>query len=173
MRRKSRHGGILPLIILTALLQAGCVTIGRVWLPPAFTPASRTITVYENHEIPEDCGISTGKYLCIDGYTFAHIFVEFEQHGPDEKPLDMGVVFAPDSHGRFGARRYFNFEHNFEGTATPQMITLSGEGCWHGSPHDRSSYVARLPVMGPYLQVFPFNHHTAPRKFSVVIYLTR
>jgi hypothetical protein len=52
------------------------------------------------------------------------------------------------------------------------MITLSGKSSWHGSPHNKSTYTARLPVMGPYMQVFPFNHHNAPRNISVVIYLT-
>ena len=42
-----------------------------------------------------------------------------------------------------------------------------------GSPHNKSSYIARFPIMGPYLQVFPSNGHGEPRKFSVVLYLTR
>jgi len=173
MHRSRRHSAILALPLLSALLHAGCVTVGKVWLPPAFERASRTIIVYDGHEIPAHCGISAGQYLRADGYRFANVFVEFEQHSADEKPLDLGVVFAPDPHGRFGARRYFTFEGNVDGAAKPQMITLSGERCWHGAPHDKSSFVARLPVLGPYLQVFPYNHHSSPRRFSVVIYLTR
>lgn len=136
-------------------------------------PASKTVTVYDDAPIGADTGISTGSCLDVDGWRYANVFVEFEQHGPDEKPLSLGVVFAPDAGGKRGSRRYFNFEENFPGEANPRMITLSGKGSWHGSPHDKSSYVARLPVMGPYLQVFPYNHHSAPRNFTVVIYLTR
>lgn len=140
---------------------------------PGTAPCSRTVTVYDGADIGADTGISTGSFIGVDGYRYANVFVEFEQNGPDEKPLSLGVVFAPDAGGAHGARRYFNFEDNFKGEADPRMITLSGKGSWHGSPHDKSSYVARLPVMGPYLQVFPYNHHVAPRKFTVVIYLAR
>lgn len=139
----------------------------------AVTQASKMVTVYDDTPIGADMGISTGSCLEVDGWRYANVFVEFEQHGPDEKPLSLGVVFAPEAGGKCGARRYFTFEENFSGEADPRMITLSGKGSWHGSPHDKSSYVARLPVMGPYLQVFPYNHHSAPRKFSIVIYLTR
>lgn len=123
--------------------------------------------------VRDGAGVSPGGYLDLDGRRHADVFVWFEQHGPDERPLSLGVVFAADPGGRRGARRYSGFEENFAGEADPRMITLSGEGSRHGSPHDKSSYVARLPVMGPYLRVFPYNHHSAPRKFSVVIYLTR
>jgi hypothetical protein len=53
------------------------------------------------------------------------------------------------------------------------MITVTGRGTWHGRPHDRSSGIARLPIMAPYVQVFPFNHHGAPRRISIVLYLTK
>lgn len=135
--------------------------------------ASKTVTVRDGAAIGADAGVSPGGYLDLDGRRHADVFVWFEQHGPDERPLSLGVVFAADPGGRRGARRYSGFEENFAGEADPRMITLSGEGGRHGSPHDKSSYVARLPVMGPYLRVFPYNQHSAPRKFSVVIYLTR
>ena len=135
---------------------------------------SKTVVIYEDAVISGNTGISTGFYTPIDGYRYVNVFVEFEQHQPDEEPVSLGVVFAHDPQGRWGARRYYNFEGNMAASpADPQMITLSGRNSWHGSPHDRSSYIARLPVMGPYLQVFPFNHHSQERKCSVVLYLTK
>lgn len=83
----------------------------------------------------------------------------------------MGAIFAHDATGGIGAREYFNFEQNFDAPAAPQMITLSGKGTWHGHPQYISSYIARLPVMGPYMQVFPFNHHDEVRTFSIKLYL--
>ncbi len=137
-------------------------------------PLARTkvITFYRNHLIPAGIGISSGRYTSVRGYRYINIFVEFEQTSADEKPVSLGVVFAPERSGECGARRYFNFEQNFSSPAHPQMITLSGEGSWHGSPHNKSSYIARFPVMGPYIQVFPFNHENKDRKITIKAYLS-
>lgn len=132
---------------------------------------TKTISIYDNHLIPANTGISTGVYTEVDGYRYVNVAVEFEQKEPKEEPVSLGVVFAHSSYGELGARRYFTFEENFTAPADPQMITVSGRGSWHGHPHDKSSYIARLPIMGPYLQVFPFNHHNQERTFSIVLYL--
>lgn len=174
----------------------GCFVVGLIILIGSFAPAespmkakekepimieahpcrcladTKVITFYENHTIPAGIGISSGVYTNIDGYRFINIFVEFEQLAAHEKPVSLGVKFAFTSDGKQGSRRYFNFEQNFTGTAHPQMITLSGEGSWHGAPHNKSSYIARLPVMGPYVQVFPFNHEAKDRKITIKAYLT-
>jgi hypothetical protein len=134
--------------------------------------ASKVITFYDNHTIPANVGISSGMYTKVDGYRHINIVVEFEQAADDEKPVSLGVVFAYSSDGKQGARRYFNFEQNYSTPANPQMITLSGANSWHGSPHNRSSYMARFPVMGPYIQVFPFNHEGKDRKITIKAYLT-
>ena len=51
------------------------------------------------------------------------------------------------------------------------MISVSGDGTWHGSPHNISSYMIRLPIMGPFVQVFPFNRAPIERTVSVWAYL--
>jgi hypothetical protein len=133
---------------------------------------TKTITIYENDTIPANIGISTGVYTNVDGYRYVNIAVEFEQNAANESPVSLGVVFAHSSTGQWGAGRYFTFEENFSAPANPQMITLTGGNSWHGPPHNKSSYIARLPIMGLYLQVFPFNHHSETRRFSIVLYLT-
>jgi len=135
-------------------------------------PMSKIISVYDNAVIPGSRGISTGTYTSVDGYRYVNISVEFEQNAAEEAPLSLGVVFALDATGKLGSRRYITYDQTFSEPADPQMITISGKGCWHGSPHNKSSYIARFPVIGPYLQVFPFNNHGEPRKFSVALYLT-
>lgn len=131
-----------------------------------------TVVIYEDEAIPANTGISTGMYTDVDGYRYVNITVEFEQKTEAEAPVSLGVVFAHDSNGKWGARRYFNFDQNFAAPVHPQMITLSGEKSWHGHPHDKSTYIARLPVMAPFIQVFPVNHHDSPRQIDVVLYLT-
>jgi hypothetical protein len=136
-------------------------------------PISEIIAIYDNAQIPGGTGISKGSYTKVDGYRYVNIAVEYQQESAAEAPLSLGVVFAYDPNGKLGSRRYFTFEQNFAAPADPQMITVSGKNCWHGSPHNKSSYIARFPIMGPYLQVFPSNGHGEPRKFSVVLYLTK
>jgi hypothetical protein len=144
----------------------GCVTAN------CCKAKTKTITIYDGHSIPANTGISTGVYTAVDGYRYVNIAVEFEQKTPAEEPVALGVIFAHSESGKWGSRRYFTFDQNFPGKADPQMITVSGKASWHGHPHDKSSYIARLPIMGPFLQVFPFNHHNEARKLSVVLYLT-
>jgi len=111
-------------------------------------------------------------YTEVDGYRYINIFVEFEQEEASEEPVSLGVMFAFSTGGQVGSRRYFTFEENFEGEADPQMITLSGKNSWHGAQWKKSSYTARLPIMGPYVQVFPFNHEKKDRKISITAYIT-
>ncbi|GAH13348.1 unnamed protein product [marine sediment metagenome] len=82
------------------------------------------------------------------------------------------MIFAFSPGGKCDSHRYFNFEENFTGTADPQMITLTGKASWHGEQHKKSSYTARLPIMGPYVQVFPYNHENKDRKLNIIAYLT-
>jgi hypothetical protein len=133
---------------------------------------TKIITFYEEYMIPGGVGVSSGVYTNVDGYRHINIFVEFEQQEADEELVSLGVVFAFGPSGKHGSRRYFTFEENFEGTADPQMITLSGRGSWHGTQWKKSSYTARLPIMGPYVQVFPFNHEKKDRMLNIMAYLT-
>ena len=140
---------------------------------PCQCPAlTKVITFYENDTIPAGTGISSGVYKNVDGYRFINITVEFEQVTADEKPVSLGVMFAYSASGNLGSRRYFNFEQNFTEDADPQMITLSGKNSWHGSPPNKSSYTARLPIMGPYVQVFPFNLEPKVRRITIKAYLS-
>ena len=156
----------LSFCIIMSLTLQGCVTAN------CCLAKTKTITIYNDHSIPANTGISSGVYTEVEGYRYVNITVEFEQKTATEGPIALGVMFAHSQNGKWGSRRYFAFDQNFSGIADPQMITITGKASWHGHPHDKSSYIARLPVMGPFLQVFPFNHHNEARKLSVVLYLT-
>ena len=163
MQRKN----ILYAFAFIALIFQGCSTTSD-----CCGIKTKTIAIYEDDTIPANRGISTGIYTEVDGYRYVNIAVEFEQNAAQEEPMSLGVVFAHDQAGKWGARRYFTFEENFSGPANPQMITVTGNSSWNGNPRNKSTYIARFPVMGPYIQVFPFNRHSEERSFSIVLYLT-
>ena len=135
---------------------------------PACTNVVKFMT---DHEVAPSIGISLPPYTGIDGYRHINIFVRFSQAAADEAPVDLGVIFAFDANGAMGARRYVNLEHNVSGPQSTNFVEVSGQGSWHGSPHNISTYVARFPVMGPFVQVFVYNRAPVKRKVSVWGYL--
>jgi hypothetical protein len=135
---------------------------------PACTSVVKFLT---GHTIPASVGISVGTYANVDHYRHLNIFVRFSQAAADEAPVDLGVIFAFDAAGDMGARRYVNLEENLSGPQSTNFIEVSGQGSWHGSPHNISTYVARFPVMGPFAQVFVYNRAATPRTVTVWGYL--
>jgi hypothetical protein len=81
------------------------------------------------------------------------------------------VIFAFDANGAMGSQWYANLETNVPGPQKVSFIEVSGAGTWHGSLHNISSYAARLPVMGLFVEVFVYNRAPFPRKVSVWVYL--
>jgi hypothetical protein len=134
---------------------------------PCNPACTRIIKFMTNHNVPASIGLSLPPYKNIDGYRFISIFVQFDQNEADEAPVDLGVMFAFDSAGKLGARRYVNLQANLPGPQSTNFIEVSGSGSWHGSPHNISSYVAHFPVLGPYVQVFVYNRAPIKRVVSV------
>jgi hypothetical protein len=135
---------------------------------PACTTVVRFMT---DQEVAPSVGISIPGYDEVDGYRHINIFVRFTQEKADEASVDLGVVFAFDRQGTMGARRYVNLEENVASPQGTSFIEVSGRGTWHGSPHNISTYIARLPVMGPFVEVFVYNRAPVKRKVSVWGYL--
>ena len=138
---------------------------------PCNPACSNVVKFMTDHELPSSVGISLPPYDKIDGYRYINIFVQFSQEKADEGPVDLGVIFAFDTKGTLGARRYVNLEENVSGPQSTNFIEVSGSGTWHGSPHNISSYVARIPVMGPFIEVFIYNRAPIKRTVSVWGYL--
>ncbi len=132
---------------------------------------TKVVKFMTDHEVPPNVGISLPPYTNIDGYRYINVFVRFNQEEADEAPVDLGVIFAFDAQGTMGARRYVNLEDNLPGPQSTQFIEVSGSGAWHGSQWNVSSYLARFPVMGPFVQVFVYNRAAEKRKVSVWGYL--
>lgn len=138
---------------------------------PCSHPCTEVIELLTDHEVPANTGISVPPYTEIDGYRHVNIFVRFTQEEADEPPVDLGVIFAFDENGTMSARRYVNLEENLPRPQSTNFIEVSGHGAWHGSQWKVSSYLARFPIMGPYLQVFVYNRAGKERKVSVWAYL--
>jgi len=136
-----------------------------------YPPCTKVVKLMTDREVPANIGISLPPYCEVDGYRHINIFVQFTQQRPDEPPVDLGVIFAFDAGGTMGARWYVNLEANVPGPQRLNFIEVSGAGTWHGSPHNISTYAVRLPVMGPFVEVFVYNRAPIARKVSVWAYL--
>jgi hypothetical protein len=134
-------------------------------------PCTQVIKFMTRQSIDPNIGISEGPYTDIDGYRHINIFVQFTQKKSDEPPVDLGVMFAFDVNGKLAARCYVNLEPNDPTPQGTNFIEISGSGTWHGTPHNISSYVARFPVLGPFVQVFVYNRASVKRTVDVWGYL--
>jgi hypothetical protein len=138
---------------------------------PCNPACTKVVKFMTDHEVQPNIGISLPPYTSIDGYRYINLFVQFTQASADEPSVDLGVIFAFDASGTMGARRYVSLDQNLSGPQSTNFIEVSGQGSWHGSPHNISSYLARFPVMGPFIEVFIYNRAATVRKVTVWGYL--
>lgn len=132
---------------------------------------TRVIKFMTDQEVPPETGLNMGPYSSVDGYRYVNLTVRFSQETAEEAPVDLGLVFAFDAAGTMGARCLVDLE---DSTGSPQrtsFVEVSGEGTWHGTPHNISSYAARVPVMAPFVEVFVYNRAPITRTVSVWGYL--
>lgn len=136
----------------------------------AQTPG-RLLTIFNRALVPANTGISTttGGYD-VDGYRYANVFVEWDQNAGTEGPVALSIGFSLDATGLQVAWRYRTFEENVVGPPDEQIMWVDGAHSWNGK---KSSYVGRVPIMGPRLWVGVYNRDaTLDRKVSVRVYLT-
>jgi hypothetical protein len=138
---------------------------------PCIPACSKVVKFMTDHTLPPGAGISLPPYTSIDGYRHLTIFVRFSQEADDEPPVELGVMFAFDALGAMAARHYVNLAQNLGAPQPVNFIEVSGAGSWHGSPHNISSYMARFPVLGPFVEVFLYNRAPISRTVSVWGYL--
>ena len=138
---------------------------------PCSHPCTKVIKFMTNRSVPANTGISIPPYQSCDGFSFINITLRFSQLAANEAPVDLGVIFAFDQNGDMGSRRYTNLENNVPAQQPINFIDVTGNNSWHGSPHNISTYTVRLPIMGPWVQVFPFNRHSLKRTVTIWGYL--
>lgn len=132
---------------------------------------TKVIQFLNGIEVPANVGTSAGLYQSVDGFRFINVLVQFSQEQRSELPVDLGVMFAFDASGKMGARHYVNLEENLSRPQPTHMIEITGNDTWHGNPYNISTYVARLPIMGPFAQVIVNNRATVKRTVTVWAYL--
>jgi hypothetical protein len=113
-------------------------------------PCAKTLKFMTDNTVPANIGVSTGKYLNAEGYRHINIFVKFSQDTANELAVDLGMMFAFNENGAMASRRYVNLESNVASPQATNFIEVSGAGSWHGAQWKTSSYIARLPIMGPF-----------------------
>jgi hypothetical protein len=88
--------------------------------------------------------------------------------------IPAGIGISTGSYTNVDGYRFINITVEFEQkTAGEKPVSLGVVFAFDaGSPHNKSSYTARLPIMGPYVQVFPFNQEHKARKFTIKAYLS-
>jgi hypothetical protein len=138
---------------------------------PCDKPCTKIVKFMTDQQVGANIGFSTGQYSNVDGYRYINVFVKFTQDAANELPVDLGVTFGFDVGGTMSARRYVNLESNVPSQQATNFIEVSGSGSWHGQQWKISSYITRLPVMGPFVQVFVYNRAAVARKVSVWAYL--
>ena len=143
--------------------------------PPRPTCPDRCADIIQfmtDNEIPANTGISIPPYRSVSGYKFLNVFVQFDQKAANEPPVDLGIIFAFDANGTMGSRRYVNLESNVAAPQQTNFIGVSGANSWHGA-QGISSYNVRIPVMGPFVQVFPFNNAPMARHVTIWGYVSQ
>lgn len=134
-------------------------------------PCTDIIKLLTDHKVPANVGTSVPPYTRIDGFRYINLYVQFTQKESDEDPVDLGVMFAFDDAGTMATRCYVNLEENLSGPQSTNFISVSGQGAFHGTQWGVSRYMVRLPVMGPFIQVFVYNRADIPRVVNVWGYL--
>lgn len=132
----------------------------------------KTITFFENQPLPA-LGGTTSVSQAVKGYNYANIFVEHTQTNVNELPVHLALIFGLGSNDELSARNFYNFEENSVNVQMANPLVLSGALSYQGDPAHKSSFIARVPVVGPYLKVNVINQHSAARTVSVKAYLTK
>jgi hypothetical protein len=141
------------------------------WFCPCHHACTGIIKFMTDHDVPANVGNSLLPPQEVNGYRYINIFVQYTQNAGNEPPVDLGVIFSFDTFAKLGARKYVNLEQNLPSQQNTNFIEVSGSGGWSGSPANSNTYVARFPVMGPYVEIIVYNKANYQRKVSVWGYL--
>lgn len=134
---------------------------------PACTKIVKFMT---DQKVPAKNGITSTPYIDINGYRYVNVYVRFTQTYPTDPPVNLGVIFAFDRKGTMNARRYVNFDENLSSPQVTNFIDVTCKDCSH--TNTIGSYIARFPVMGPFMFVAAENYRASfERTVSIWGYL--
>ncbi len=139
---------------------------------PASQTASRVLRLMNEADVPAGSEISVPPYNEVDGFRYANIFVRYAQEDPPQPPIDLAVAFAFDDRGLHSARFGVNLEEASPAPRELVPLQVSGAAAANAAaPGTAVTYVARIPVMGPYMEVFTANRAAVNRKVTVWAYM--
>lgn len=140
---------------------------------PVKTVATTKIVKFMTDQVvPPAQGMSTGPYVEATGYRQLNLTVKWDQELPSEAPVGVNILFAYDAAGTMCSNSYINCTQATQPGQPTSKLIISGAGDnWHGSPHNISTYMVRVPVMAPYVQVFADNFTDKPHKITIWAYL--
>ena len=133
---------------------------------------TRILRLMMETEVPPNTELSVPPYNDITGFRYINLFVRYIHEDPAEPPLDLSVEFAFDEKGLMTTRRHAIVE-NRTLSSEPQTlspVTVVGPES-DGTPNQVVTYVLRVPIMGPFIEVFTNNRASVKRKVTVWGYL--
>jgi len=144
------------------------------------TVPTRVITVWNQHLVAPHMGFS-GSATNVGGCHFINVYVQYRDSAtsapqPGGTPsVSLGLVFMLDARQDMQSRMYVNLESNVTSIQNVNLIDVAPKGPFTSTVGtetlgDHGSYIVRIPVMGPWVTVVPFNDAGVSRYVSVKIY---
>ncbi len=133
--------------------------------------STRILRLMVETEVPGRSEISVPPCNETNGFRTVNLFVRYTHEHPQEPPIDLRVEYAYDEKGLMKSSHWCAPAENGTGDMTARRLEFGGPPS-PGTPDAQSSFIVRLPVMGPYIEVYAINRASANRKVSVWAYLT-
>ena len=141
---------------------------------------TRIIPVFNSRLLAPHTGVSVGA-ANVTGCRFINIFVQYRDSAtPNPQPgpipsVSLGALFQLDARSDMRSRMYVNLESNLPSLQNVNLIVVSPKGPFTSTVgteilRESGNYIVRIPVMGPYVVVVPFNDAAVSRYVWVKIY---
>ncbi len=131
---------------------------------------TRVLRLMLETEVAAGTELSIPPYNDITGFRYINVVVRYTHEDPSQPPMDLGVEFGFDEKGLLTTRNYANLEENIPSPQSLTQFQVAGPES-DGTPNKVVSYVVRVPVMGPFVEVFIKNNASVNRKVTVWGYL--
>lgn len=162
---------VLPLFLVAPTrLQAQCSQAVQTRIIPVFNPRN----------LAPQTGTTSGA-INVTGCRFINIFVQYrDSASPNPQPgpipsVSLGAQFQLDNRSDMRSRMYVNLESNLTSLQNVNFIVVAPTGPFTSTLgtqilRESGNYIVRIPVMGPFVVISPFNDATVTRQVWVKIY---
>lgn len=140
-------------------------------VPGPCNPACTSLVEFMADEDLAGSGELHSGYKSINRFRYINIMVRFRQKESDQTGVGLAIVFAFDAKGHMASGHYVNLEENCSAPQSPNLIHISGGNAWLNIEERYYSYLVRLPVMGPFVEVIAHNGGKIGKSVTVQGYL--